>query len=131
MDNFHNFDVYFIHISLYLEPQIRIRNQKLYKTAVLFILKYFRCDHKFQTSHQVITSKNHSNTIQFIRYTSFLTHSTFTRLVPIQRYSEVIQNLAFNDPFRFKSRHTIICHWITMTFSEQVNKCLPNIFQLT
>ena len=47
MNNYHNIDVYFIHIYSYSEPQIRIRNQKLYKTAVLFLLKYFRCNHTF------------------------------------------------------------------------------------
>jgi len=47
MNNYHNFDVYFVHIYLFSEPQIRIRNQKLYKIAVLFLLKYVRFDHKF------------------------------------------------------------------------------------
>ena len=47
MNNDHDIDVNFIHMYSYSEPQIRNRYQKLYKTAVLFLLKYFRCDHKF------------------------------------------------------------------------------------
>ena len=99
---------------------------------LIFFLKLdtMECSNVYQSAWQTdnmfwgILDKNE---IKFY----FLTHSTFTRLVPNQRYSEVLQNLAFDNHSRFKGRHTIIYNWITMKCSESVNKCLPNIFQLT
>jgi len=72
MNDHHDFDVYFIHIYSYSEPQIRIRNQKLYKTAVLFLLKYFRCDHKFLMSHQVINSNKSQQHFRLKNYEVYL-----------------------------------------------------------
>ena len=72
MNNYHNLDVYFIHIYSYSEAQIRIRNQKLYKTAVLFLLNCFRRDHKFKMFHQVITSKESQQRFRLKIYKIYL-----------------------------------------------------------